>query len=75
VKQIRITKVDVDHEPATISIEVEVYARRYVENRDTAAVLSGSKDRGHTFVERWTLALDGPDDSPWRLIETSAAAA
>jgi predicted lipid-binding transport protein (Tim44 family) len=75
VKQIRITNVDVDHEPATISIEVEVYARRYVENRDTAAVLSGSKDRGHTFVERWTLALDGPDDSPWRLIETSAAAA
>jgi predicted lipid-binding transport protein (Tim44 family) len=75
VKQIRITNVEVEHEPATISIEVEVYGRRYVENRDTAAVLSGSKDRGHTFVECWTLALDGPDGSPWRLIETSPAAA
>jgi predicted lipid-binding transport protein (Tim44 family) len=75
VKQISITNVAVEHEPATMSIEVEVYGRRYIENRDTAAVLSGSKDRGCAFVERWTLALDGPDESPWRLIETSAAAA
>jgi hypothetical protein len=75
VKRIAITNVDVEHEPATMSIEVEVHGRRYVEDRDTAAVLSGSKDRRHTFVERWTLALDGPDASPWRLIETSAATA
>ena len=75
VKQIRITDVDVEHEPATMSIEVDVQGRRYVENRDTAAVLSGSKEDAHSFVERWTLALDGPDESPWRLIETSAATA
>jgi predicted lipid-binding transport protein (Tim44 family) len=75
VKQIRITRVDAEHEPARMSIEVEVRGRRYVEDRDTAAMLSGSKDRDQTFVERWTLALDGPDESPWRLIETSAAAA
>jgi predicted lipid-binding transport protein (Tim44 family) len=58
-----------------MSIEVEVNGRRYVENRDTAAVLSGSKHRGETFVESWTLALDGPETAPWRLIATSAAAA
>jgi predicted lipid-binding transport protein (Tim44 family) len=75
VRQITITNVDVGHQPATMSIAVEVHGRRFVEDRDTAAVLSGSRDRSHTFVERWTLALDGPDTAPWRLIETSAAAA
>jgi len=25
------------------------------------------------FVERWRLALDGPDEAPWRLAETAAA--
>jgi predicted lipid-binding transport protein (Tim44 family) len=75
VRQITIANVEVEHEPATMSIEVEVNGRRYVENRDTAAVLSGSKHRGETFVERWTLALDGPETAPWRLIATTAAAA
>jgi hypothetical protein len=60
-KQITITNVDVEHQPATMSIAVEFHGRRFVEERDTAAVLSGSRDRGRTFVERWTLALDGPD--------------
>jgi predicted lipid-binding transport protein (Tim44 family) len=75
VKQIRITNVEPEREPATMSIEVEVHGRRYVEDRDTAAVLSDSRDRSRTFVERWTLALAGPDESPWRLIETRAAPA
>jgi len=44
---------------------------RYVEDRDTTTVVSGSKDSATTFTERWTLALDGPDDAPWRLIKSS----
>jgi predicted lipid-binding transport protein (Tim44 family) len=64
--------VEVEPEPATMSIEVELGGRRYVEDRDTAAVVSGSKDSAATFTERWTLALDGPDDAPWRLVAAAA---
>lgn len=67
VKRIRIGQVDVESEPATMTVAVELGGRRYVENRDTAAVVSGNKDSAGTFTERWTLTLDGPDDAPWRL--------
>ena len=72
VKRIRIASVDVSQEPAAMAIEVEVGGRRYVEDRDTAAVLSGSKESASTFTERWTLALKGPDDAPWRLVSAGA---
>ena len=75
VKRIRILDVEVETEPATMTIEVELAGRRYVEDRDTAAVLSGSKDRSTTFTERWTLALAGPDDAPWQLVAAGAARA
>ena len=64
-----IAAVDVSREPATMTIDVELAGRRYVENRDTAAVVSGSKDSSVTFTESWTLALDGPADAPWRLVD------
>jgi predicted lipid-binding transport protein (Tim44 family) len=72
VRTIRIDGIDVDRQPATMTVQVEVHGRRYVEDRDTAAVMSGSKDRATTFTERWTLALDGPDTAPWRLVDAGA---
>jgi predicted lipid-binding transport protein (Tim44 family) len=71
VKRIQIAGVQVEREPATMTVDLELGGRRYVENRDTAAVLSGSKDAAAAFTERWTLALDGPDDAPWRIVETT----
>jgi predicted lipid-binding transport protein (Tim44 family) len=68
VRRIRIASVEVEPEPARMTIAVELGGRRYVEDRDTAAVVSGSRDGATTFTERWTLALDGPDDAPWRLV-------
>jgi predicted lipid-binding transport protein (Tim44 family) len=68
VKRIRIAGVQVEQVPATMTVDLELGGRRYVENRDTAAVVSGSKDSAATFTERWTLALDGPADSPWRIV-------
>jgi predicted lipid-binding transport protein (Tim44 family) len=68
VRRIRIAAVDVERVPATMAVEVELGGSRYVEDRDTAAVLSGSKDAATTFTERWTLALDGPEDAPWRIV-------
>jgi predicted lipid-binding transport protein (Tim44 family) len=67
-RRIQVSAVGVESAPATMTIEVELGGRRYVEDRDTAAVMSGSKDPATAFRERWTLALDGPDDAPWRLV-------
>jgi predicted lipid-binding transport protein (Tim44 family) len=68
VKRIRIAGVQVDQVPATMTVDVELGGRRYVEDRDTATVVSGSKDSASTFTERWVLALDGPADAPWRIV-------
>jgi predicted lipid-binding transport protein (Tim44 family) len=75
VRRIRILAVDVQSEPATMTVDLELGGRRYVEDRDTAAVVSGSKDRATTFSERWTMGLAGPDDAPWQLVAAGAARA
>jgi predicted lipid-binding transport protein (Tim44 family) len=69
VKRVSIVVLDAKAVPATMTIEVELGGRRYVQDRDTAAVLSGSKDDATVFTERWTLSLDGPEAHPWRLTE------
>jgi predicted lipid-binding transport protein (Tim44 family) len=50
-----------------MTVEAEIAGRRYVEDRDTTTVLSGSKDRQAVFTERWRLELNGRDDTPWRI--------
>lgn len=68
VRRITIAAVRVEASPAQMEVEVEVSARRYVENRDTTDVVSGSRDSATQFTERWTFALDGPAEAPWRLV-------
>ena len=75
VRRISIVALDAKAEPATMTIEVELGGRRYVQDRDTAAVLSGSKDEATVFTERWTLSLDGPVSHPWRLTAVSPGVA
>jgi hypothetical protein len=58
-----------------MTIDVELGGVRYVENRDTAAVVAGDRNRATSFGERWTLALDGPDERPWRIVQIASAAA
>ena len=70
VRRIQIAAVDVERVPATMTVDLELGGNRYVEDRDTTSVVSGSKDSPTTFTERWTLGLDGPDDAPWRLVKT-----
>jgi predicted lipid-binding transport protein (Tim44 family) len=67
VRRIAILALDAAAEPATMTVEVELGGRRYVEDRDTQAVLSGGRDEPTTFTERWTLTLDGSEDCPWRI--------
>ena len=77
VKQIRIVGLDAASKPPAMTIEVDLQGRRYIENRDTAAVLSGSQARATSFTERWTLALDGDAAQPWRIaaVDSPLAAA
>jgi len=68
VRRIAIVALDVATEPATMTIEVKVGGLRYVEDRATAELLSGSDERWVTFTECWTLALDGSEAHPWRIV-------
>jgi predicted lipid-binding transport protein (Tim44 family) len=70
VKRVHIARLDAASEPARMDVDVDVVGRRYVENRDTADVVSGSKERETSFTEHWTLTIDGPKENPWRIAAT-----
>jgi predicted lipid-binding transport protein (Tim44 family) len=72
VNRIRIMSLDAAAEPPTMTLEVDITGNRYVENRDTTAVLAGSRTRRTSFTERWTLAVTGDDRQPWRIVSASA---
>jgi predicted lipid-binding transport protein (Tim44 family) len=74
VRKLRILALDAAAQPPTMTIEVELYGRRYTEDRDTAAILSGSQSRAATFTARWTFALDGDARQPWLLSAVGAPA-
>ena len=75
VRHISIVSLDPASEPATMTIDIELAGRRYLEDRDTAAVVAGSQTRQTTFTERWTLALNGPAEQPWRIAAVGTPAA
>ena len=63
------TLVDVDSDvtPPTATVHMDLEGVRYVEDRNTLDVVAGTRDRTTRFDGTWTLALDGPDDAPWRV--------
>ena len=67
LRALRITAIDAKADPPTMTVEAEIAGARYVENRDTTTVLSGSKDHQTVFTERWRMVLDARDDTPWRI--------
>ena len=73
IRQVRITSLDAAAEPPTMGIELDVTGTRYVQNRATSAIVSGSDRTETSFTERWTMALNGPDDQPWRIVATAGA--
>ncbi len=72
VTQIRILALDAASEPPTMTIAVDLRGRRYLEDRDTAAIVAGSRSRATSFTERWTFALDGDAAQPWRIAAIGA---
>ena len=67
VQQLAISGIDAHAEPATMEATVTLRGRRYVEDRDTADVLGGSKSSDRETVQRWTFALGDDPATPWRL--------
>ena len=67
--RLAITALHADREPPRMEVEAHLRGRRYVEDRDTAAVLSGSKDREIEFAEHWTFSLEGSQSAPWLLVD------
>ncbi len=73
LKSLRIAAIDAHGTPPTMRVKAELSGRRYRENRDTTTVIDGSKDTEVAFTESWTMALDGNDKTPWRLVGSSTA--
>jgi predicted lipid-binding transport protein (Tim44 family) len=72
VRQLRILALDGQRTPAEMTVELEVQGYRYIEDRDTTAVVSGSPHTATVFREHWRLALDGDDAHPWRIASADA---
>jgi predicted lipid-binding transport protein (Tim44 family) len=73
IRAIRIMALD-PADPPTMTIEVDLTGKRYLEDRSTTAVLEGSSTRDTTFTERWKLALGRDATQPWRIVSTRAPA-
>ena len=67
IREMRIAALDRTVEPPAFTVELDVTGRRYVEDRDTLELLSGSKDSETTFTESWRLTLSGDAANPWRI--------
>jgi predicted lipid-binding transport protein (Tim44 family) len=74
VNEIRITGVDAQLNPPTMSLEVRLSGKRYIEDRDTTEIVSGSQSRETHFTEHWTMGLSGDGDQPWRIVSVGAPA-
>ncbi len=74
VNQIRITALDAKAEPPTMQLEVHLEGSRYIEDRDTTAVVSGSATGRTHFDEYWTMGLSADKQQPWRIIAVGSPA-
>jgi predicted lipid-binding transport protein (Tim44 family) len=73
VRAVTIEALDVHATPPRMTVGVEAEGRRYIEDRDTTQVVSGSQSSVARFTESWTLALDGGEENPWRIVDAAAA--
>lgn len=74
VARIRVVALDAAAEPATMTIDVDLRGRRYIEDRDTTEVLAGSATRLVGFTERWKLAVTDDSNEPWQIVAVQTPA-
>ncbi len=74
IERISIVALDALAVPATMTVDVKVNGRRYLQDRSSAAILAGSDVHAVTFTERWTLTLSGDAQNPWQITATATPA-
>jgi len=70
IDKVAITALDPHAQPPTMTANIALHGRLYVEDRDTTDVVSGNKDRDTKATQQWTFALaqDKAAELPWRLV-------
>jgi predicted lipid-binding transport protein (Tim44 family) len=58
-----------------MSLDVHLAGGRYIENRDTTAVVSGNPNHETQFTEHWTMGLTGDGEQPWRIVAVGSPVA
>lgn len=74
VTAIRIIGLDAAATPPTMTVQVRIHGARYIEDRETTAVVSGSRSEATNFTERWTFGLTGDPRQPWRITAAGSGA-
>ncbi|HEX6713186.1 MAG TPA: TIM44-like domain-containing protein [Thermoleophilaceae bacterium] len=72
LEEVRILELDSNATPPSFTVEARVRGRRYREDRDTVAVVSGDPDTETTFTQSWRLVLSDVNETPWRIGVTHA---
>jgi predicted lipid-binding transport protein (Tim44 family) len=72
VTALRITAIHGRATPPSLTVELEVTGHRYVEDRDTTAVLAGSPNHEAHFFERWRLEMRDGSEHPWQIADAAA---
>lgn len=65
VEKMTLVALDGSTEPPQMTVELELRGRRYLEDRDTVAVVDGSREREARWTERWSFVLHGSGPTPW----------
>jgi predicted lipid-binding transport protein (Tim44 family) len=74
LERMTLVALDGQADPPRMVVELALSGRRYVEDRNTIAVLEGSREAVARWTERWTFALDGADQTPWRVVGATESA-
>jgi predicted lipid-binding transport protein (Tim44 family) len=68
IDEVVIDRVDGSTAPPRIEVSVKHHARWYREDRDTQAVVEGSRTQETARAERWTFELSDDAERPWLLV-------
>jgi predicted lipid-binding transport protein (Tim44 family) len=68
IEEVVIDRVDGSTAPPRIEVVIRHRARWYREDRDTQAVVEGSRTKEQQRSERWTFRLDDDAERPWVLV-------
>ncbi|MHB8531182.1 MAG: TIM44-like domain-containing protein [Solirubrobacteraceae bacterium] len=73
VESATITTLDGKASPPSLTLELKMRGRRYVEDRVTTTVVQGERSSAASFAMTWQMWLSGDDAHPWRVVGVTQA--